>query len=119
MVSAREKPEVVREYLCRECAEGRVLGPLDPDQYPRVHVSRFGVIPKGSTGKWRLVMDLSAPEGHSVNDGIRNDWCSLSYLTVDNVVSAVQHLRQGSQRWIFDVHTELYRSIPMTGHCWV
>ena len=57
MVSAREKPEVVREYLGKECAEGRVLDPLDPDQYPGVHVSRFGVIPKGSTGKWRLIVD--------------------------------------------------------------
>ena len=46
MVSAREKPEVVREYLGRECAEGWVLGPLDPDQYPMVHVSRFGGDPK-------------------------------------------------------------------------
>ena len=66
-MSAREKPEVDRDYLSRECAEGRVLGPLDPGLYPRVQVSRFGVIPKGSTGKWRLIVDLSAPEGHSVN----------------------------------------------------
>ena len=70
MESAREKPDVVREYLMKECSEGRVLGPLDPSQYPAIQVSRFGVIPKGASGKWHLIVDLSAPEGHSVNDGI-------------------------------------------------
>ena len=112
MVSAREKPEVVREYLGKECAEGRVLGPLDPDQYPGVHVSRFGVIPKGSTGKWRLIVDLSAPEGHSVNDGIREDWCSLSYVTVDDAVSAVQRLGQGAQLAKVDIRSA-YQIVPV------
>ena len=65
MDSVWKKPEVVRDYLAKECAEGRVLGPLDPD------LSSFGVIPKGTTGKWRLIMDLLAPEGKSVNDGIQ------------------------------------------------
>ena len=81
---------MTRDYLSRECAEGRVLGPLDPGLYLRVQVNRFGVIPKGSTSKWRLIVDLSAPEGHSVNDGIREDWCSLSYVTVDDAVAAVR-----------------------------
>ena len=70
----------------KECSEGRVLGPLDPSQYPAIQVSRFGVIPKGSSGKWRLIVDLSAPEGHSVNDGIRREWCSLTYVSVDDAV---------------------------------
>ena len=78
MGSAQERPEVV--CLGKECVEDRVQGPLDPGRYPAIHVSRFGVIPKGSTGKWCLIVDLSAPEGWSVNDGIRGEWCFLSYV---------------------------------------
>ena len=70
MLSAMEKPEVVRDYLSKECAEGRVLGPLSQEAFPNVQISRIGVIPKGSAGKWRLIVDLSAPEGSSVNENI-------------------------------------------------
>ena len=30
----------------------------------------FVVIPKSELGKWRLILDLSSPEGFSVNDGV-------------------------------------------------
>ena len=59
MASALEQPQVIRVYLDVECNEGRVLGPLDPLLLPQVHVSQFGVIPKGNTGKWRLIVDMS------------------------------------------------------------
>ena len=61
-----------------ECSEGRVLGPLDPAKFPQIHTSHFGVIPKGSTGRWQLIVDMSSPEGGSVNDGIPEEFCSLS-----------------------------------------
>ena len=77
MLSATQKPQVVRGYLIKESVEGRVLGPLDPLQFPRIQISRFRVIPKGSSGKWCLIVDLSSPGGHSVNDGIDANLCSL------------------------------------------
>ena len=80
MLSAVQKPEVVREYLVKECVKGRVMGPLEPTQFPIVQVSCFGVIPKGSSGKLRLIVDLSSPEGHSVNDKIDCELCSLKYV---------------------------------------
>ena len=55
-----------------------------------VQVSRYGVIPKAKPGKWRLILDLSFPEGRSVNDGISLVICSLaSIITVDDVVRAI------------------------------
>ena len=112
MESAREKPDVVREYLMKECSEGRVLGPLDPSQYPAIQVSRFGVIPKGSSGKWRLIVDLSAPEGHSVNDGIRGEWCSLTYVSVDDAVEAVRQRGPGTMLAKVDIRSA-YRIVPV------
>ena len=86
MKSALEQSQVVSEYLQQECAEGRVLGPFTGDELMKseVMVSRFGVIPKSSAGKWRLIVDLSFPEGGSVNDGIDPEVCSLQYSRVED-----------------------------------
>ena len=46
-----EYPEVVREYIEKECVAGRLLGPLDPALFPEVHTSRFGVIPRSDPGR--------------------------------------------------------------------
>ena len=72
MTTARDHPEVITKYLAEESEKGRVIDPLDPDQATHVRqISRFGVIPKGHTpDKWRLIVDLSAPAGSSINDGI-------------------------------------------------
>ena len=44
----------------------------------KAHISSLGVIPKkNKPGSWRLILDLSHPEGFSVNDGIRREECSL------------------------------------------
>ena len=90
MQSAMECPEVVREYIEKECIAGRLLGPLDPVLFLEVHTSRFGVIPKSDPGSWRLIVDLSAPEGASVNDGISWEVCFLSYMTVDGAAGVIK-----------------------------
>lgn len=63
-------------------------GPLPAsllDSQP-VHVIRVGVVPKGHTpGQWRMITDLSFPEGSSVNDGVDSAFCSLEYTSVDRV----------------------------------
>ena len=75
--SAYEHPEVVGNYLLAECTAGRVLD-LFSSLPPGLHTSRFGVIPKKSQpGKWRLIVDLSSPQGFSINDGISENLCSL------------------------------------------
>lgn len=112
MASAMKNPEVIREYLANECSEGRVLGPLDPGSLPQVNTSRFGVIPKGSSGGWRLILDLSFPEGSSVNDGIDPSMCSLSYVSVDDAAREV--FRQGQHSLMAKVDVKsAYRNIPV------
>ena len=112
MASTREHPQVIRDYLATECSEGRVLGPLDPSHFPMVASSRFGVIPKGSTGKWRLIVDLSSPEGASVNDGINEALCSLSYIGVDDAAKEVLRQSQGALLAKLDMQS-VYRNIPI------
>ena len=42
---------VICDYLAEECAAGRVIGLLQPDDFPFVQVSPFVVIPKKTPGK--------------------------------------------------------------------
>ena len=90
MKSAAENPEMVEEYFFTEQSAERVIGPLAPETVPFVQISPFGVIPKSEPGKWRLIVDLSSPEGTSVNDGISMELCSLSYVRVDDIVPVIQ-----------------------------
>ena len=81
MVSSLEHPQVVNDYLATECLAGRVMGPLLASDFPNVQISPFGVIPKTTSGKWRLILDLSSPDGRSsVNDEIDQAWCSLVHM---------------------------------------
>ena len=80
MHSVREYAEVVQAYLDKEVALGRVVAPVPQNSIPEgTQVSPFGVIPKSQPGKWRLIIDLSGPEGRSVNDGL-NQSCTLSNI---------------------------------------
>ena len=45
--SALEHPDVLIEYLHTDMSLGHVAGPFPPRAVPHVHISRFGVIPKG------------------------------------------------------------------------
>lgn len=112
MPSAQDKPEVIDDYLAEECSRGRVIGPLDQQLVPQVHVNRFGVIPKGTSGKWRLIVDMSFPPGSSVNDGINESVCSLSYVGVREAVKGILARGRGTQMAKVDVKSA-YRNVPV------
>ena len=113
MLSALEHPDVVDEYIAEECRRVLVLGPLKQLPTASLIVSRFGVIPKrGRENKWRLIVDLSFPEGHSVNDGIDPQSCSLSYVTVDDIAARVRALGRGSLIAKCDIK-HAYRQVPV------
>ena len=57
-------------------------------------------------------MDISSPEGGSVNDGIYKEWCSLSYTSVDDVARAVVKLGKGALMAKFDLKAT-YQNVPV------
>ena len=64
-------PQMVEEYFREEVSLGRVIGLLLPSLQTSCYISRFGVIPKShNPNKWHLIVDLSFPKGHSINDSI-------------------------------------------------
>ena len=112
MPSARQQAAVVEEYLGKECAEGRIVGPLDPNEWPCIHVNPFEVIPKSSPGRWRLITNVSAPLHGSVNDGISKELSSLSYISVDWVAEQVVQLGRGTLLAKLDIQSA-YRIVPV------
>ena len=112
MKSVRLHEEEVERYIGSEREARRLLGPMERNRFPQVHISPFGVIPKSEPGKWRLIVDLSSPCGNSVNDGINKEWCSLSYISVDDVAARIVSLGKGALMAKFDLKSA-YRQIPV------
>ena len=113
MPSASLQPSVIDQYLLSELEKGRVAGPFPASPIPNLHISRFGVIPKKhQPGKWRLILDLSSPLGHSVNDGISKEPFSVQYMKVDDVICGIMSLGRGTLMAKFDVESA-YRNVPV------
>ena len=86
----------------------------------RVQVSRIGVVPKGHTvGRWRLITDLSFPKGHSVNDGVSSNLCSMSYTSVDRLVQVVASFGKGALMAKIDIKSAYRLLAPRTDTYWV
>ena len=91
------QPSVIDQYLCTELEKGRVTGPFSIAPIPNLHISRFRIIPKKyQPGNWQLILDLSSPVGHSVNDGIPGESFSVQYMKVDDVIKGIMSLGRGS-----------------------
>ena len=113
MPSTNLLPSVIDDYLRTELAKGRVADPFSSPPLTHLHISRFGVIPKKhQLGKWRLILDLSSPDGHSVNNGIRKDSFTVQYMKVDDIIDGIMSLRRGTLLAKFDVESA-YCIIPV------
>ena len=111
MFSSREHPAVVSQYIASERHMKRMHGPFSSSC--NIHTSPIGVIPKKHReGKWRLIVDLSSPEGSSVNDGIDPSLCSMSYITVQDAIHEITKLGKGALLAKLDIK-DAYRMVPV------
>ena len=117
--SAIEHPDIVDAAIGREIAAGRMAGPYQEPPFPLTQVSGLGVVPKKSRSvqKWRLIMHLSAPQGHSVNDGIPVDKFSVQYCSVDDGVNIARSLGRGCHLWKVDLQ-DAFRIWPVRKEDW-
>ena len=109
--SAQQHPSVIDDYLKKEVTLGRVFGPTNSPPIFNLHISRFGVIPKKGSG-WRLILDLSYPFGHSVNDGINKDEFALTYSKVKDAIDLIVKTGRGALMGKVDIKSA-YRIIPV------
>ncbi len=89
-----------------------------PGTFRSLHINGFGMISKKhQPGKWRLITDLSYPEGKSVNDAIDKSLCSLTYVSVHDVANTAVALGKGSQIAKIDIKSA-YRLVPRQDLAW-
>ena len=115
LLSTMDHPREVSAYIKKEVA-ARCVVRLDSPRQARewgVHFSPLGVIPKkGRPNQWRLIMDLSAPSGASVNDGISQELCFCKYSTVADAARQVLAPGKGALLAKMDIK-HAYRNIPV------
>lgn len=110
MQSAVDNPGAVDRFIDAEVAAGRLEVART---HERVRKNPIGVIPKPhQPGKFRLIVDLSAPSGFSVNDGICPALCSLEYASVEQAAKLVKRAGPGALMAKLDL-SSAYRHVPV------
>ena len=106
-------PSLVSNYLSRELLLHR-MWKLPAGVFPRgIQISPIGLIPKKNRpGKWRMIVDLSSPPQHSVNEGISEELSSLAYTCVDHLAALILSEGRGSSLVKADIK-EAYRMVPI------
>ena len=82
--SADKHPVVVSEYLREQVAVGYMLGPFSLGQCSGIIISSLGVVPKSTPGKFRVIIYLSRPDGHSVNDRTCRELTHVAYSSTED-----------------------------------
>ena len=95
LLSVRNNPQVVKDYLLKEISLRHIAGPFKVPLLPNLQYSPIGLVPK-KDGSWRLIMDLSASKGSSINDFISQEDFSVQYFHFDDVVNIVSSLGPGT-----------------------
>jgi len=119
LISALEHPKVVTKYIEKELELVYItrVGLVTGQSSQGTQLSPLGVIPKKRKDQWRLIMDLSAPQGHSINDSINKELCSCHYMSVNQVAYQIMRLGKGTlmAKWTSNRRIETFLFLQETG----
>ena len=93
--SALEHKEVVSAAIAKEVERGLTVGPFSTPPFPVFACSPLGCVPK-KPDSLRLILDLSAPAGFSVNDGIPVKNGAVQYVRFDQIIRMITQLGRGA-----------------------
>lgn len=112
LASCRELPHIVQEKLHKELQLGRIAGPFVEKPFAVFAISPIGLVPKKTPGKYRLIHHLSHPLGQSINSGIRKEFTSVAYHSVDHAIDIITSHR--SPMWLAKTDIEsAFRLMPV------
>ena len=83
-LSARSNVQV-NEKIQDELRAGSLIGPIDTPPFDPFICSPIAIVPKHEPRKFRLIHDLSVPQGASVNSAIPKDETKVCYDNIDKV----------------------------------
>ena len=96
-----EFPDAINHYLATEHSNNTLLGPFFTNPFPdRTASSPLYSMPKRDLDECWVILNMSFPSGHSVNDGIDKDHylvvtIDLSYPTIDSFTTMVKAVAPG------------------------
>ena len=96
LLSSQDHQAIVSAFLQEQVQSGYILGPYSPDLCPGVICSSLGVVPKSSPGKFRIIVDLSSPKGHSINNNLCRHLTRVAYSSVEDATMLMQALGPGT-----------------------
>ena len=129
--SATDNPEQVEVFMEKAFQTGSMIGPFYKNPFNcHIVVSPVGSVPKNDSDDRRMILDMSYPEGNSVNDLISKDTycgepCILRYPGVDNFVSFIKKKGRNCHMFKRDLKSA-YRQlcwadpadVPLLGFIW-
>ena len=104
------------EAVKKEVERNHTAGPFRTPPFPITHCSPIGAVEKDD-GSARIVMDLSRPQGNSINEWISKDEFSVLYSKFDDAVKMVVDMGPGCFMSKLDVK-HAFRLIPVHSSQW-
>ena len=106
--SAIEFPNDIANYLKEEIDQKAIYGPFKEKPIKGGHVSPFMTRHKPESSNRRVIIDLSWPKHHSVNDGIDKHMYmgsafNLTFPTIDDLTSELVNLGKGAHIFKIDI----------------
>ena len=107
---AIEFPDAISHYLATEHSNNTLLGPFFTNPFPdRTASSQLNSVPKWDSDERRVILNMSFPSGHSVNDGIDEDHylgvsIDFTYPTLDSFTTMVKAVGPGALMYKRDLH---------------
>ena len=106
--SAKNYPQDVQAYLNEEIQYNAILGPFDKPPLDDLHTSPFMTREKSNSSNRRVIIDLSFPQGKSVNAGSAKDIYlgtpfALKLPTIDHITNRVRKLGRDCMIYKIDI----------------
>ena len=115
---ATDYPQALERYIDKEMAHQAVIGPLQQIPFPdRVGISPISTRPKKCSTDRRIIIDLSFPQGASVNDGMIKDnylgWATeLRFPRTDDLALRIFQLGTDARMFKIDL-SRYFRQLPL------
>ena len=106
--SAKAYPQDIEAYLQEEISHEAILGPFNQPPIQDLHVSPFMTREKPNAPHRRVIIDLSFPQGKSVNTGIQKDtYLNTPFIlklpTIDTITNQIKSLGRGCMLYKIDL----------------
>ena len=88
------------------------MGPYDSSPFHDSVISPLGLQPKKTPGEFRVIHDLSYPNGKSINSGIPRDFATVKYSSISDAIKLILYYGEGAYLAKTDIKSA-FRIIPI------